>query len=229
MAATLRTAFRLSLLNLALLWLQQCGAGPVHTPLPSPQVIYLPTSSPPALLTPLSVPPSHLSAPTPIEAYPADYLDLYRLARQIYGEDRLIRWISIPAINVESLVVPVGWHVQKSRSGQEQVEWDSPGPFVGWVIQSALPGDEGTILLYGHNNLYGSILRDLYRLKHGDSVILHTSQQLWEYSVDRVKLIAVDGQPASLSLSESDLVIISCYPPTGNDQRVIVFASLQTP
>ncbi len=192
--------------------------------------MYLPTSTPSALPALLPVVPSPISATsTPLQAYPADYLDLYQLARQIYGENRLIRWISIPAINVESLVVPVGWHVQKSRSGQEQVEWDSPGPFVGWVIQSALPGDESTILLYGHNNLYGSIFRDLYRLKRGDSVILHTSQQLWEYTVEQVKLIPVDGQPASLFLSEGDLVIVSCYPPTGNDWRVIVFASLRTP
>jgi len=41
--------------------------------------------------------------------------------------------------------------------------------------------------------------------------------------------VAVDEQPAPLSLSKGDLVIISCYPPTGNDWRVLVFASLQTP
>jgi LPXTG-site transpeptidase (sortase) family protein len=229
MAAALRTAFRLSFLSLALLWLQRCGAGPVPAPLPPPQVIYLPTSTPPALLTPLPASPSPNPAPTPTEAYPADYLDLYQLARQIYGEDRLIRWISIPALNVESLVVPVGWHVQKSKSGREQVEWDSPGPFVGWAIQSALPGEQKTILLYGHNNLYGSVFRNLYRLKRGDSVILHTSKRLWEYTVEQVKLVAVDEQPAPLSLSKGDLVIISCYPPTGNDWRVLVFASLQMP
>jgi sortase A len=81
----------------------------------------------------------------------------------------------------------------------------------------------------GHNNLYGSVFRNLYRLKRGDSVILHTPKRLWEYTVEQVKLVPVDEQPAPLSLSKGDLVIISCYPPTGNDWRVLVFASLQTP
>lgn len=206
------------------------GCAPLPTAvhhLPPPQVLRLPrpTASPvSALLSP------SLPSPTPaIEPYPAEYADLYSLAAQAYGEERLIRWISIPALNVESLVVPVGWHVQRDLAGKERIEWDSPGPFVGWALQSALPGEGRPVLLYGHNNLYGSIFRHLYRLQRGDEILLHTSGTLWTYRVEQVRRLPLDEQPSLPQIQGNVLVLLSCYPPSGNTWRVLVTAFPQTP
>lgn len=207
-----------------LLVLIGCAPAALPTPLPSPQVRRILHPSPAPTIT-QSLP---VLTPT-IEAYPADYAALYHLARQVYGEERLIRWISIPAINVESLVVPVGWHIERGITGKERLEWDSPGPFVGWAIQSALPGEAHPILLYGHNNLYGSIFRNLYRLQVGDEILLQTKESLWTYAVEQVRIVPLDEQPALKQLQGNVLLLLSCYPPSGNSHRVLVTASPQPP
>lgn len=221
-------AFFASLLTLSLIaaWTQACAPRPLPAPLPPPQVVRTPHPTP----YPSHFPsPSALPTPSP-ETYPADYAELYRLARQVYGEERLPRWISIPALNIESLIVPVGWQVRRDLFGKERLEWDSPGPFVGWAIQSALPGETARpMLLYGHNNLYGSIFRELYRLKEGDQVLVQTASTLWSYQVDRVEILPVAEEPSPAEFKGTDLVIISCYPPNNNTWRVIVTASLQAP
>lgn len=213
-------------LSLIAAWTHACAPQPLPVPLPTPQVARTPWVPP-------LIPPSPSSTPSPTpppEAYPPDYADLYYLARQVYGEKNLPRWVSIPALNIESLIVPVGWQMRRNLFGKERLEWDSPGPFVGWAIQSALPGTSTRpMLLYGHNNLDGSIFRDLYRLKAGDLVLVHTLDAIWSYRVEQVQIIPVAEEPSPAAFHNSALVIISCYPPNDNSQRVIVKASLQTP
>lgn len=190
----------------------------------------LPTLPPPRVaVTQLPTPspfPSPTVSPSPVPTiYPADYTDLYALARQAYGEEQLIQWISIPAINVESLVVPVGWQLRRSVKGEEQMEWDSPGPFVGWALNSALPDSSGVILLYGHNNLYGSVFRDLYRLQTGDEIILRTAAAQWRYRVTQVRLLSTDlGVNLLKNQGGAQLLLLSCYPPNSNTYRVLVSA-----
>lgn len=204
-----------------------CAPGPssLATPsLPPPQVAITRWVLPPS--------PSPVTSPTP-EPYPGDYAALYHLAVQAHGEESLIQWISIPALSLESLVVPVGWQVRHSEAGKEQVVWDSPGPFVGWAITGALPGERGRILLYGHNNLYGSVFRYLYRLQPGDRILLRTGVGEWEYTVSEVHILAAGDlekryQTDLFSSSEEtpSLFLLSCYPPENNTHRVLVTAVL---
>ena len=158
---------------------------------------------------------------------------LQELAAQTYG-GRLIERIGIPAIAVNSPVVTVGWLVDRTNpSLAAAAEWDSPGPAVGWVLTSALPDRPGNVILYGHNNMYGSVFRNLGKLAPGDALILQTGQATWQYQVDRVVLLPILGATAGQRqayqayLADSTLprlTVISCWPPESNTYRLIVIA-----
>jgi hypothetical protein len=119
------------------------------------------------------------------------------LAREMYAE-RLIEWIKVDAIQVYAPVTPVGWSSGGSANNPEAVEWDSPGAKVGWVIDSALPGDEsGNIILYGHNNINASVFRSLAELQAGNEISLTTGQSEWLYEVSAVHILPVSGDSAA--------------------------------
>jgi sortase A len=141
--------------------------------------------------------------------------------------------VDIPALELNSAVIAVGWRVADTNEGDTQVEWDSPGRLAGWAITSGLPGDGSNIILYGHNNLYTSVFRDLGDLKTGDRVSLTTGEREWEYSVSRVLFLQTTfAEEATVKSYEEymqpgvkeQLTLISCWPPISNTHRVIVLA-----
>lgn len=165
---------------------------------------------------------------TPAPSSPAAGETLAEVARQVQGE-RLISLIHIPALDVYAYVIPVGWELDIHNA--DESAWDSPDSLVGWAVSSALPGDDGNILLYGHNNIYSSVFRDLYQLQPGDEVTLITGEREWRYRVAEVVLLPEEKDSDSTALVEylkptraPRLTIISCYPPESNTHRVIVIA-----
>jgi LPXTG-site transpeptidase (sortase) family protein len=185
-------------------WITPAAAAPDSTVPPAPTGTAIP-----------SIPPS-----SPVE-----------IASQIYGE-RLIRNIGIPALGVSSPVVPVGWQVD-AAAGSGTAEWDSPGAAVGWILTSALPDQPGNIILYGHNNMYGAVFKNLGMLAAGDAILLETGQRAWEYRVIEVALLPIlaaspaDAASYQAYLQPADsprLTVISCWPPEGNTHRVVVIA-----
>jgi LPXTG-site transpeptidase (sortase) family protein len=171
--------------------------------LPSPLVTEMPTASP---------------VPETLE----------ELARSVYG-NRLVEWVTIPAIGVRAPVRPVGW---SSENLDSLPEWDNPEAEVGWVVSSALPGDAGNIILYGHNNIHSSVFKRLAKLQTGDTVVLENGEGPRSYQVVEVTILPVSGADADLAayqqfLSETPeetLTLLSCWPPDNNTHRVIVQA-----
>jgi len=195
------------------------------SPLPPPAVAV--TQSAPAL----SDPPNPDSLPTPtFPSSPAP--SLLELAAGAYGT-RLIVQVDIPTINVRSPVIAVGWVAKEAADGGSETEWDSPESLAGWVVTSALPGDGSNVILYGHNNLYTSIFRDLGRLKVGDEISLKTGERTWNYRVHQILFLqttfagakTLQTYAAYLQPTQREqLTIISCWPPISNTHRVIVVA-----
>jgi LPXTG-site transpeptidase (sortase) family protein len=130
--------------------------------------------------------------------------------------------------------VPVGWQRQfGSPIEADALEWDSPGDYVGWVVTSALPDQRGNVILYGHNNLFTAVFRDLWKLEPGDRLSLQTAERKWEYLVDQVVIIPVAGAAEEehaaynayfYSSGIPRLTVVSCWPPDNNTHRVIVTA-----
>ncbi|MCW5878229.1 MAG: S8 family serine peptidase [Anaerolineales bacterium] len=157
--------------------------------------------------------------------------DLLSLATIEYG-DRLIERISIPKLNIASDVLPLGWQANRSLKDILKTEWDSPQGVVGWVVTSALPGDSGNVILYGHNNIYDAVFRNLADLSEGDVIHLVSSGGLKTYSVSEVHLLPMltdvqQSQAYSQFLQPTDepvLTIISCWPYISNTHRVVIRA-----
>jgi len=207
-------------------FLAGCAAAAGSPPvLPAPQVWVISGAAVTASTIP--PPPQATATALPPPSSPAD------LAFQVYG-DRLIQHIGIPALGIYSPVVPVGWQVDTTSATVADIAgWDSPGAAVGWVLTSALPDQPGNIILYGHNNMYGAVFKDLWALKTGDAILLETGLGAWEYHVSRVDLLPIKGsgfdelaayQGYLQSTGSPRLTVISCWPPESNTHRVVVIA-----
>jgi LPXTG-site transpeptidase (sortase) family protein len=209
--------------------LANCTTTPVvNTPLHTAEVRIVHEISPtppPTAVAPTSAFTTTLPTPT--------VPSVQALAARTFGGE-LIETISLPSIGVESAVVAVGWTVSgASDPGSEPAVWDSPGPLVGWTINSGLPETGGNIILYGHNNMYGSVFKDLWKLQPGDKLSLETGLEARQYVVDRVLLLPVMNANSTQrqaylaylqQIEQPRLTIISCWPPESNTHRVVVIA-----
>jgi len=123
--------------------------------------------------------------------------------------------IQIPALDVDAPIVQGdGWEQLKKGVGQH--------------VGSANPGDQGNIVLSAHNDIFGELFRDLDRLKVGDQVILYTNQRAYTYVVSDSKVVEPTQVDVMESTSLPSVTLISCYPYLVDNQRIVVFARLQS-
>lgn len=189
------------------------------------EVLVQPTLTPTPIISAVVLPSGHTPPNSPGGARPNEaeipehlrplVQSLTSIAIPTPGPGQPVR-IQIPAINVDAPVVQGdGWEQLKKGVGQH--------------IGSANPGEANNLVLTAHNDVFGEIFRDLDRLKPGDAVIVHTSnQRIFTYIVtgsEKVEPTQVDV----MSASEQPLVtLISCYPYLVDNQRIIVRGLLQS-
>lgn len=158
------------------------------------------------------------------------------LARSVHGA-RLVEWIEIPSLNIVAPVTPVGWQpVANALDESAAVTWDSPDASVGWVVTSALPGENGNILMYGHNNLHASVFLKLSELKPGELITVRTGEKSWAYRArDIIIFPVVTGEQDNAAYQKyfqptgnETLTLLSCWPPISNTHRVVVIAEPKT-
>ncbi len=75
--------------------------------------------------------------------------------------------IVAPSIELDAPVQPMAWQ-NVQRDGLATTEWLIPDSAAGYQIGSAFPGQEGNIVLSGHNNVEGRVFENLWRLAPGD-------------------------------------------------------------
>jgi sortase A len=105
--------------------------------------------------------------------------------------------------------------------------WEQLKKGVGQHIPSANPGENGNVVLSGHNDVYGEIFRHLDRLQPGDQVILYTQQRAYTYIVERTLIVEPTAVEVMASTGAPTLTLISCYPYLVDTHRIVVFARLQ--
>jgi len=125
--------------------------------------------------------------------------------------------IDIPAIGVHNwpIVQGDGWEQLKKGVAQH--------------IPSANPGENGNVVLSGHDDVFGEVFRDLDKLQPGDLVILYTMQQQYIYSVAETRIVEPSQVEVMNPTSDPTVTLISCYPYMVDNQRIVVFAKLQNP
>ncbi len=136
------------------------------------------------------------------------------------------------AINLDARIVPVGWK-EIDQGGQKVSVWEVAEYAAGWHKNSALPGQEGNVVLSGHHNIKGEVFRYIVDLKPGDAITLYADERPYTYTVvsrfvlkDKGELATVREQNARWvgPFPDKRLTLVTCWPYTNNTHRVIVVA-----
>ena len=129
------------------------------------------------------------------------------------GSQQAIR-IQVPAIGVDAPVV-------------QGDSWEQLKKGVGQHIRTPNPGENGNIVLSGHNDVFGEVFRDLDRLQPGDLVILFTGQRQYIYVITGTQMVAPTAVEVMASTPNTRVTLISCHPDLVDIHRIVVTAILQ--
>lgn len=183
-----------------------------------------PTLTPTAMINAVVLPSGHTPPSAPGGAQPnyAEIPDNLRPLVQAMAAlpvptagPEFAQYLRIPAINVAQVIVQGdGWEQLKKGIGQH--------------VGSVNPGQNGNLVLSGHDDIYGEVFRYLDQLKQGDEILVRTSQQEYIYVVDRWQVVSPTDLGPLSSTQEPTLTLISCYPYMVDNQRIVVVAHLQT-
>jgi sortase A len=125
--------------------------------------------------------------------------------------------IDIPAIGI------LNWPIVQGDG------WEQLKKGVGQHIGSANPGENGNVVLAGHNDVFGEVFRDLDKLQPGDQVILYTMKQQFIYIVTETRIVEPSQVEVMDPTSDPTVTLISCYPFMVDNRRIVVFAKLLNP
>jgi sortase A len=143
-------------------------------------------------------------------------------SNQIFSNDKTFTYLlSIPKLKISNAVVTVGSMDLKKSLIQ--------------YPQTALPGQLGNAVIFGHSVLpqffnpksYLTIFSTLYKLEQGDEILIDYDNVQYEYIVDEM----FEVKPTDLSVLEQrfdqkNLTLITCSPPGTYLRRLIIKTSL---
>ncbi len=125
--------------------------------------------------------------------------------------------IVIPSIKVDSVVKEVQLHMDT---------WQVADYAVGHHESSALPGQQGNVVLAGHRDIRGSVFRRLNELKAKDEVLVYTKGKVFRYVVTDSKVIKPTQVSVMAQTDDYRLTLITCTPIGIASNRIIVTAQL---
>lgn len=186
--------------------------------------IEAPTTSPTPILSVVVLPSGHTpprdgQAARPntaeIPAHLRPQVQSYNAALSIpTPSPQQARSIQIDALDVRAPIV-------------QGVDWEALKRGVGQHIGSANPGEEGNLVLAGHNDIFGEVFRYLDQLESGDEIVVHTDGQSFTYLVTASFVVEPTQVEVMNPTPDATLTLISCYPYLIDNQRIIVQAALQ--
>ena len=80
----------------------------------------------------------------------------------------------------------------------------------GWLESSAEPGEEGVCVVYGHRNR--NHLRALKGIELGDSITVETTNGIYTYVVDTIRIMNADEELIIPTMEGKHLMLSTCYP-----------------
>jgi len=157
----------------------------------------------------------------------------------------------IPDLKIDTKVVPMGWKVVKTKSGQAS-EWQIPKNEAGHHINSAQLGQPGNLVISGHNNIYARVFMKISQAWDNDTRVkvddftdrsdILTGREIMLYDAAgnehrytitdfyRLKDTGVSLQQRIANgrfiqpTDDTRLTIVTCWPPTNNTHRLVVVA-----
>lgn len=230
-----------------------------QTPLPTSTATAIPptatpTAAPPTVApSPTAAPPTQAPAPTvaptliPVAAAPAPAVT--PLSASAAAPVRLV--ISDADLKIDARVVEMGWQVVQTANGPRS-DWVIPKNEAGHHINSVGLGEQGNVVISGHNNIYGRVFRpislawdddkrtkvddftDQSDVLNGRTIQLFNARgQAFSYVITafyRLKDTGVSLQQRIANArfieptAEAQLTLVTCWPPSSNTHRLIVIA-----
>jgi sortase A len=157
----------------------------------------------------------------------------------------------IPDLKIDVPVVEMGWRVVQTSDGPRS-DWVIPKNEAGHHINSALLGENGNLVISGHNNIYGEVLKpisfawdsdtgiqvdnftDRSELLNGREIeLFDATGQAFKYTISafyRLKDTGVSLQQRIANgrfmepTDQAQVTIITCWPPSSNTHRLVVVA-----
>ena len=137
------------------------------------------------------------------------------------------------SIGLDTEVVEVGW-TQVVEYGVTSNVWVVADYSAGWHKNSALPGQNGNIVLSGHHNIKGEIFRYIVDIEPGSTITLYDHEgRVFNYFVEDKFIVKDKGEPEAVRrenakwigpFNEERLTLVTCWPYNNNTHRVIVIA-----
>lgn len=121
--------------------------------------------------------------------------------------------IEIPRLNVRENV----W------SGVTDAQFDKG---VGYWPGTALPGQEGNMVIGGHRTARPRPFWDIQKLRAGDAVYLTRKGRTYTYEVTRYRVVAASATWIINQTSDATLTLFTCHPRGTTRQRYVVNARL---
>jgi sortase A len=112
------------------------------------------------------------------------------------GESELVGRIEIPRLGI-SAIIAEGTDPRTLRRA------------VGHVPATALPGDDGNIVLAGHRDSFFRALKDV---RAGDRVRITTQAGVYDYQVDSTDVVGPERVDLLDASAAATLTLITCYP-----------------
>jgi len=207
-------------------------ATPTNTAEPQPSPT--PTSTPPP---PTEVPPTGAKFATFQEWKSAQQTDSLAAAvhRSLATQNSAFR-LEIPALDLTTEVLARGWKQVKQTDGSLVSQWEDVIYAAGWHKNSASPGQKGNMVVSGHNNVAGSVFRDLWELQVGETIYVEQGRVRYTYEIEKVTVQReTNAAPAQRAenaaylhpTADNRLTLITCWPWNDSTHRVFVVALLK--
>ncbi len=150
--------------------------------------------------------------------------------------------IAIPSLQVDVEVKPIGWEIVTTARGRT-TEWQVLPDAAGHHLGSANPGEQGNVVISGHNTPGGNVFEGLAVLGYSEepiptgtrAYVTAADGQVYVYELQEKVLLPVLGaspeeQRGYLSYTqpteEARLTLITCWPLGDTSYRLIVWGPL---
>ena len=144
------------------------------------------------------------------------------------GAERIARpgratWIASPELSIDSTVTEAGLVM---RGGAPT--WEVVANAVAHYNGSAMPGENGNVVMAGHLNTplsrQGAVFRKLPQAKVGQTIHIWAGDVRHTYTVDSVRVVDPKRTDVMAPTDEPRLTLITCYPDVTFKERLVVTA-----
>lgn len=145
----------------------------------------------------------------------------YEQTKTQENDQELTNRLEIPALNVIANLYYPGnnWDLYRGF-----------GDGVGHMPSTALPGETGNAVFFGHSSgrtstYYETIFATLHRLEIGDEILIYKDNYTYKYSVESKEIVSSNDFSILEQGDKKQLTLVTCWPLGTDWQRYVVIAN----